>query len=65
VCVGSFLLAAAGLSTGDALDACAIAGHTSPQGDGEPDAIFVRDGAIWSSAGVTTGIDLALALIEQ
>ena len=31
----------------------------------EPDAIFVRDGAIWSSAGVTTGIDLALALIEQ
>jgi transcriptional regulator GlxA family with amidase domain len=31
----------------------------------EPDAIFVRDGAVWSSAGVTTGIDLALALIEQ
>jgi hypothetical protein len=49
----------------DALDACAIAGHASPQGDGGPDAIFVRDGAIWSSAGVTTGIDLALALIEQ
>jgi transcriptional regulator GlxA family with amidase domain len=31
----------------------------------EPDAIFVRDAAVWSSAGVTTGIDLALALIEQ
>ncbi len=31
----------------------------------EPDAIFIRDGAVWSSAGVTTGIDLALALIEQ
>ncbi len=31
----------------------------------EPDAIFVRDGRIWSSAGVTSGIDLALALIEQ
>jgi transcriptional regulator GlxA family with amidase domain len=31
----------------------------------EPDAIYVRDGEIWSSAGVTTGIDLALALIEQ
>jgi transcriptional regulator GlxA family with amidase domain len=31
----------------------------------EPDAIFVRDGRVWSSAGVTTGIDLALALIEQ
>jgi hypothetical protein len=31
----------------------------------EPDAIYVRDGPIWTSAGVTTGIDLALALIEQ
>ena len=31
----------------------------------EPDAIFIRDGAVWSSAGVTTGIDPALALIEQ
>ena len=31
----------------------------------EPDAIFVRDGRVWSSAGVTTGIDLALALIEE
>jgi hypothetical protein len=49
----------------DALDACAIAGRASPQGDAGPDAIFVRDGAIWSAAGVITGIDLALALIEQ
>lgn len=31
----------------------------------EADAIFVRDGRVWSSAGVTTGIDLALALIEE
>jgi transcriptional regulator GlxA family with amidase domain len=31
----------------------------------EPDAIFVHDGRVWSSAGVTTGIDLALALIEE
>src|SRR5215471_17379000 len=31
----------------------------------EPDALFVRDGSVWSSAGVTAGIDLALALIEQ
>jgi transcriptional regulator GlxA family with amidase domain len=31
----------------------------------EPDAIFVRDGRVWTSAGVTSGIDLALALIEQ
>jgi transcriptional regulator GlxA family with amidase domain len=31
----------------------------------EPDAIFVRDGRVWTSAGGTSGIDLALALIEQ
>jgi transcriptional regulator GlxA family with amidase domain len=31
----------------------------------EPDAIFVRDGRFWSSAGGTSGIDLALALIEE
>ena len=31
----------------------------------EPDAIFLQDGHVWSSAGVTTGIDLALALIEE
>src|SRR4030095_2081013 len=30
----------------------------------EPDPIFVRDGNIWTSAGVTAGIDLALALVE-
>jgi len=31
----------------------------------EPDAIFVHDGVVWTSAGVTSGIDMALALIEQ
>ena len=31
----------------------------------EPDPIFVRDGPVWSSAGVTAGIDLALALVEE
>jgi transcriptional regulator GlxA family with amidase domain len=31
----------------------------------EPDPIFVRDGAIWTSAGVTAAIDLALALVEE
>jgi len=36
-----------------------------PQVTVEPHAIFVRDCRIWTSAGVTTGIDLALALIEQ
>jgi transcriptional regulator GlxA family with amidase domain len=69
VCVGSFLLAAAGV-----LDGRRAATHwmhapllatRHPRVTVEPDAIFVRDGRIWSSAGVTTGIDLALALIEQ
>src|SRR6202158_1204950 len=69
VCVGSFLLAAAA-----PLDGRRVATHwmhapllatRHPRVTVEPDAIFVRDGAIWSSAGVTTGIDLALALIEQ
>jgi transcriptional regulator GlxA family with amidase domain len=69
VCVGSFMLAAAGL-----LDGKRAATHWMhapllatqyPKIKVEPDAIFVRDGRVWSSAGVTTGIDLALALIEQ
>jgi transcriptional regulator GlxA family with amidase domain len=69
VCVGSFLLAAAGV-----LDGRRVATHwmhapllatRHPQVAVEPDAIFVRDGRVWSSAGVTTGIDLALALIEE
>src|SRR5262250_3453617 len=69
VCVGSFLLAEAGI-----LDGRRAATHWMhapllasryPAVTVEPDAIFVRDGRIWSSAGVTSGIDLALALIEQ
>lgn len=31
----------------------------------EPDPIFVRDGPVWTSAGVAAGIDLALALVEE
>ena len=69
VCVGSFLLAEAGI-----LDGRRAATHWKhapllasryPEVTVEPDAIFVRDGRVWSSAGVTSGIDLALALIEQ
>ena len=69
VCTGAFLLAAAGV-----LDGRRAATHwmhapllatRHPRVTVEPDAIFVRDGMVWSSAGVTTGIDLALALIQQ
>jgi transcriptional regulator GlxA family with amidase domain len=69
VCIGSFLLAAAGVLDGRRaathwLHAPLLA-ERHPRVTVEPDAIFIRDGAVWSSAGVTTGIDLALALIEQ
>jgi transcriptional regulator GlxA family with amidase domain len=69
VCVGSFLLAAAGI-----LDGRRAATHwmhapllasRHPNVTVEPDAIYVHDRKVWSSAGVTSGIDLALALIEQ
>ena len=69
VCTGAFLLAATG-----ALDGRRAATHWSvckefaqryPAVQVEPDPIFVRDGSVWTSAGVTAGIDLALALIEQ
>lgn len=69
VCTGAFVLARAGLLTGRratthwaARDALA-ARH--PDVAVEADAIFVRDGRVWTSAGVTSGIDLALALVEE
>ncbi|WP_400770306.1 GlxA family transcriptional regulator [Methylosinus sporium] len=67
VCSGAYVLAAAGL-----LDGRRATTHWSRSGDFqrrfpkvrlEPDLIFVRDGPIWSSAGITAGIDLALAMI--
>lgn len=69
VCTGAFILAAAGLLDGkratthwrvtqqlaDRCPTCRV----------DPDAIYVRDGATYTSAGVTAGIDLALALLEE
>ena len=69
VCTGAFLLAAAGL-----LDGRRAATHWRyaaglarqyPAIRVEPDRIFVRDGKLWTSAGITAGIDLALALIAE
>ena len=69
VCIGAFLLAEAGLLHGKRVvthwQHCRRLAESYPGITVEPDAIYVCDGAIWSSAGVTTGIDLALALIEQ
>ena len=69
VCTGTFLLAAAGL-----LDNRAVTTHWQhaaelaricPAAHLEPDRIFLRDGPLCTSAGVTAGIDLALALVEE
>lgn len=69
VCTGAFLLAQAGQ-----LDGKKVATHwewaprlrdSHPAIDVDADSIFVRDGSLWTSAGVTAGIDMTLALIED
>ena len=69
VCTGAFLLATTGLLDGRRAAThwshCAELARRFPAVRVEPDPIFVRDGAAWTSAGVTAGIDLALALVEQ
>jgi transcriptional regulator GlxA family with amidase domain len=67
VCSGSLLLAAGGLLEGRAATThWSRTGQFQRQFPGvrlEPERIFVQDGPIWTSAGVTAGIDLALAII--
>ncbi|MEU8789292.1 GlxA family transcriptional regulator [Streptomyces sp. NPDC048643] len=69
VCTGAFVLGAAGLLEGKRATThwqhTAALARSCPQTTVEPDAIFVRDGSTYTSAGVTAGIDLALALVEQ
>jgi transcriptional regulator GlxA family with amidase domain len=69
VCTGAFLLAAAGVLDGRRAAThwmyCARFAQRFPTVHVEPDPIFVRDGPVWTSAGVTAGIDLALALVEE
>jgi transcriptional regulator GlxA family with amidase domain len=69
VCSGAFLLAEAGLLDGRRAVShwagCAALQSRYPSVRVEDDAIFVRDGKLWTSAGVTAGMDLALALVEQ
>jgi transcriptional regulator GlxA family with amidase domain len=69
VCTGAFLLAAAGILDGRRAvthwKACARLAQRFPAVRVEADPIFVRDGSIWTSAGVTAGIDLTLALVEE
>ncbi len=69
VCSGAFLLAEAGLLDGRratthwAMAALFAARYPAVRVDAEP--IYLRDGAVWTSAGVTAGMDLALALVEE
>ena len=69
LCSGAFFLAAAGI-----LDAKRATTHWGvadrlqadfPLVDVDADAIFIRSDNVWTSAGVTAGMDLALALVEQ
>ena len=69
VCSGAYVLAEAGLLNGRRAtthwERTADFTRRYPTVRLEPDRIYVRDGAIWSSAGITAGIDLALALIAE
>ncbi len=69
VCTGAFLLAAAGLLDGRRAtthwaSATELA-RRHPAVRVDPEPIFLRDGDVWTSAGVTAGMDLALALVEE
>jgi len=69
VCTGAFLLAETGLLDGGRATthwlACDLFATCYPKVDLQGDAIFVKEGSIYSSAGVTAGMDLALALVEE
>jgi transcriptional regulator GlxA family with amidase domain len=69
ICTGAFLLGEAGVLDGRRVAThwkfCARLAERYPNVRVEPDPIFICDGPVWTSAGVTAGIDLALALVEQ
>jgi transcriptional regulator GlxA family with amidase domain len=69
ICTGAFLLAAAGLLDGKRAvthwSFCDRLAKEFPKVKVLPDPIFLRDGAIYTSAGITAGIDLCLALVEE
>ncbi|GAC1042879.1 helix-turn-helix domain-containing protein [Rhizobium sp. No.120] len=69
VCTGAFILAAGGFLDGKRAtthwNSCALLKELRPQIDVEPDAIFVAEPPVFTSAGITAGIDLCLALVED
>ncbi len=69
VCTGGFLLASLGLLDGHRVashwDACEPFAAAFPKVTVDADALYVIDGRLWTSAGVTTGIDMALAMVAH
>ncbi|HEX8953417.1 MAG TPA: DJ-1/PfpI family protein [Polyangia bacterium] len=69
VCDGAFILARAGILDGKRAathwSSCDRLARAYPQVAVDREAIFARDGRVWTSAGVTTGIDMALAMVEE
>jgi transcriptional regulator GlxA family with amidase domain len=69
VCTGAYLLAAAGLLDNRRATThwswCDALSKTYSKIQVDPDPVFIRDGQVWTSAGITAGIDLALALLEE
>lgn len=69
ICLGAFILAAGGFLAGRRAtthwEGCAQLARAHPQIGVEENAIFVEDRGIWTSAGVTAGIDMALAMVEE
>jgi transcriptional regulator GlxA family with amidase domain len=69
VCTGAMLLGRAGLLDGRHATThwnwCDLLAKKCPRTDVDPNPIFIRDGTVYTSAGVTAGMDLALALVEE
>jgi len=69
ICTGAMVLAELGLLDGRRATThwwwCPILAQKYPAVTVDSDAIYVRDGKVWTSAGVTTGMDLALSLVEM
>jgi transcriptional regulator GlxA family with amidase domain len=69
VCCGAFLLGGTGLLDGRRAtthwEDCERLGDSFPMTEVQSDAIFVQDGKFWTAAGITAGIDMALAMIEE
>jgi transcriptional regulator GlxA family with amidase domain len=69
VCDGAFIVASAGILDGRRAathwSSCDRLARQYPLIEVDREAIFVRDGRVWTAAGVSTGIDMALAMVEE